>query len=74
MSSQAVADVGALSISLRDRESRRLIEETIATYRGGALRSAIMSVRIVDQMTAQHGGKTGTPYSDPSIRATLDAA
>jgi hypothetical protein len=30
--------------------------------------------RFVDEMTAQHGGKTDTPYSYPSIRAKLDAA
>lgn len=46
MSSQAVTDVDVLSLSVRDRESRRLIEEAITAYRGGALRSAIMSVWI----------------------------
>lgn len=30
--------------------------------------------RFIDEMTAQHGGKTDTPYSYPSIRAKLDAA
>ena len=85
MSIQAVTDIDVLALAVRDRESRRLIEEAITAYRGGALRSAIMSVwilpasrdhwqRFVDEMTAQHGGKTDTPYSYPSIRAKLDAA
>jgi hypothetical protein len=30
--------------------------------------------RYIDEMTAQHGGKTDTPYSYPNIRAKLDAA
>jgi len=46
MSIQAITDIDVLALSVRDRESRRLIEEAFAAYRGGALRSAIMSVWI----------------------------
>ena len=46
MSNQAVTDIDVLSLSVRDQESRRLIEEAITAYRGGALRSAIMSAWI----------------------------
>ena len=46
MSIQAVTDIDILALAVRDRESRRLIEEAITAYRGGALRSAIMSVWI----------------------------
>lgn len=46
MSNQAVTDIDVLALSVRDQESRRLIEEAITAYRGGALRSAIMSAWI----------------------------
>jgi hypothetical protein len=41
-----VTDIDTLSLSVRDRESRRLILEAITAYRGGALRSAIISTWI----------------------------
>ena len=46
MSIQVVTDIDVLALAVRDRESRRLVEEAITAYRGGALRSAIMSVWI----------------------------
>ncbi len=46
MSIQAVTDIDVLALAVRDRESRRLVEEAITAYRGGALRSAIMSTWI----------------------------
>ncbi|MDR6587431.1 hypothetical protein [Agrobacterium tumefaciens] len=46
MTMQAVTDIDVLALAVRDRESRRLIEEAVTAYRGGALRSAIMSVWI----------------------------
>jgi hypothetical protein len=46
MSIQAVTDIDVLALAVRDRESRRLVEEAITAYRGGAFRSAIMSVWI----------------------------
>ncbi|WP_421405076.1 hypothetical protein [Agrobacterium fabrum] len=46
MTIQAVTDIDVLALAVRDRESRRLIEEAVTAYRGGALRSAIMSVWI----------------------------
>lgn len=46
MSPQALSDLDQLAFSVRDKESARLIAEAVAAYRGGALRSAIMSVWI----------------------------
>ncbi|KAF0119054.1 MAG: hypothetical protein FD149_253 [Rhodospirillaceae bacterium] len=40
------SDIDILALSVRDRESRRLIGEAITAYRGGALRSAVMSTWI----------------------------
>jgi len=40
------SDIDSQVLQVRDRESRRLIGEAIAAYRGGALRSAIMSTWI----------------------------
>lgn len=40
------SDIDSLVLAVRDRESRRLIGEAITAYRGGALRSAIMSTWI----------------------------
>lgn len=41
-----ISDIDVLALSVRDSESRRLIDEAITAYRGGALRSAIMSTWI----------------------------
>ena len=41
-----LSDIDVLAFSVRDRESRRLIGEAITAYRGGALRSALMSTWI----------------------------
>ena len=41
-----LSDIDVLALSVRDRESRRLIREAITAYRGGALRSALMSTWI----------------------------
>lgn len=46
MLNQGVTDIDSLCLAVRDRESRRLISEAIAAYRGGALRSAIISTWI----------------------------
>jgi hypothetical protein len=43
---QGLTDIDSLALAVRDRESRRLIAEAITAYRGGALRSAIMSTWI----------------------------
>ena len=40
------SDIEGLTLKVRDIESRRLISEAIAAYRGGALRSAIVSTWI----------------------------
>lgn len=44
--SQGLTDIDTLCLAVRDRESRRLILEAVTAYRGGALRSAIMSTWI----------------------------
>ncbi|MCE2523520.1 MAG: hypothetical protein J4F49_09940 [Rhodobacteraceae bacterium] len=41
-----VTDIDVLALSVRDSESRRLIGEAITAYRGGALRSALISTWI----------------------------
>ncbi len=46
MTTTGLSDLDQLVFSVRDRESSRLIQEAVAAYRGGALRSAIMSVWI----------------------------
>ena len=43
---QGITDIDTLALAVRDPESRRLIVEAIAAYRGGALRSAIVSTWI----------------------------
>ena len=40
------SDIDTLALAVRDRESQRLIGEAIAAYRGGALRSALISTWI----------------------------
>ena len=44
--SLGISDIDVLALSVRDLESRRLIGEAITAYRGGALRSALMSTWI----------------------------
>ena len=46
MVGQGLTDIDTLCLAVRDRESRRLILEAVTAYRGGALRSAIMSTWI----------------------------
>jgi hypothetical protein len=46
LTTHGVTDIDVLALSVRDRESRRLILEAITAYRGGALRSSIMSIWI----------------------------
>lgn len=41
-----LTDIDSLALSVRDPESKRLIGEAISAYRGGALRSAIVSTWI----------------------------
>ena len=41
-----LSDIDVLALSVRDRQSRRLIGEAITAYRGGALRSALISTWI----------------------------
>ncbi len=43
---QGLTDIDSLMLAVRDPESRRLIGEALSAYRGGALRSAIVSTWI----------------------------
>jgi hypothetical protein len=43
---QGLTDIDSLALAVRDPESKRLIGEAISAYRGGALRSAIISTWI----------------------------
>ncbi|MEF8704100.1 MAG: hypothetical protein V5B32_12815 [Candidatus Accumulibacter sp. UW26] len=43
---QGLTDIDSLALAVRDPESKRLIRESISAYRGGALRSAIVSTWI----------------------------
>ncbi len=44
MSSQQLHSLDALLLSVRDPESRRLAQDAIAAYQGGALRAAVLSI------------------------------
>jgi len=46
MNTSALTDLDDLLSSIRERESRRLIEEAVAAYRGGSLRPAIVATWI----------------------------
>lgn len=43
---QSLTDIDSMVLAVRDPESKRLINEAISAYRGGALRSAIISIWI----------------------------
>ncbi|MBL8299344.1 MAG: hypothetical protein JNN30_13480 [Rhodanobacteraceae bacterium] len=43
---QGLTDIDSLTLAVRDPESKRLIGEALSAYRGGALRSAIVSTWI----------------------------
>lgn len=77
MTTHGVTDIDVLALSVRDRESRRLILEAITAYRGGALRSAIMSIWIAvvhDTFSkARELAAQGEPAATTFV-ANLDAA
>ncbi|MBK7457969.1 MAG: hypothetical protein IPJ42_06050 [Betaproteobacteria bacterium] len=77
MATYGVTDIDVLALSVRDRESRRLILEAITAYRGGALRSAIMStwIAVVHDIFSKARELAG--QGDPAATTfmnTLDAA
>lgn len=77
MSAHGVTDIDVLALAVRDRESRRLILEAITAYRGGALRSAIMSVWIAVVYDVFSKARELAAQGDPAAAAfvaTLDAA
>lgn len=41
-----LTDIDSLLLQVRDAESKKLIEEAVTAYRGGALRSAIVATWI----------------------------
>lgn len=77
MATYGVTDIDVLALSVRDRESRRLIVEAITAYRGGALRSAIMSIWISVVHDVFSKARELSGQGDPAAAAfvtTLDAA
>ena len=77
MTIYGVTDIDVLALSVRDRESRRLILEAITAYRGGALRSAIMSIWIAVVHDIFSKARELAAQGDPaatSFVGVLDAA
>jgi len=77
MATYGVTDIDVLALSVRDRESRRLILEAITAYRGGALRSAIMSIWISVVHDVFSKARELSGQGDPAAAAfvgSLDAA
>jgi len=77
MTTHGVTDIDVLALSVRDRESRRLILEAITAYRGGALRSAIMSTWIAVVHDIFSKARELAAQGDPAAHSfvgTLDAA
>lgn len=77
MTTHGVTDIDVLALSVRDRESRRLILEAITAYRGGALRSAIMSIWIAVVHDTFSKARELAVQGDPaaiSFVSNLDAA
>lgn len=71
------SDIDSLVLAVRDRESRRLIGEAITAYRGGALRSAIMStwIAVAYDIIAKARELAGQGEAAPrAFVADLDAA
>ena len=71
------SDIDSLVLAVRDRESRRLIGEAITAYRGGALRSAIIStwIAVASDIIAKARELAGQGEAAPrAFVADLDAA
>lgn len=71
------SDIDSLVLAVRDRESRLLIGEAITAYRGGALRSAIMStwIAVAYDIIAKARELAGQGEAAPrAFVADLDAA
>ncbi|AUH64071.1 hypothetical protein CX676_07790 [Paracoccus zhejiangensis] len=71
------SDIDSLVLAVRDREARRLIGEAITAYRGGALRSAIMStwIAVAYDIIAKARELAGQGEAAPRALVTdLDAA
>lgn len=77
MTTHGVTDIDVLALSVRERESRRLILEAITAYRGGALRSSIMSIWIAIVYDTFAKARELASQGDQAATAfigTLDAA
>lgn len=71
------SDIDSLALAVRDRETRRLIGEAITAYRGGALRSALMStwIAVAYDIIAKARELAGQGEAAPrAFVAELDAA
>lgn len=77
---QGLTDIDSLALAVRDPESKRLIGEAISAYRGGALRSAIVSTWIaVDydiiakaKELSAHGDAAATAFVQEMEKAIQD--
>lgn len=72
MVGQGLTDIDTLCLAVRDRESRRLISEAITAYRGGALRSAIMSTWIAVAYDIISKARELAAQGDAAPRAFID--
>ena len=71
------SDIDSLALAVRDREARRLINEAITAYRGGALRSALMAtwIAVAYDIIAKARELAGQGEASPrAFIAELDAA
>lgn len=73
MPNQGITDIDSLCLQVRDRESRRLISEAIAAYRGGALRSAIMSTWIAVAYDIISKARELASQGDPAAQTLVNA-
>lgn len=71
MTIQGLTDIDSLALSVRDPESKRLIAEAIAAYRGGALRSAIVSTWIAVDYDIIAKARELSALGDPASTAFI---
>lgn len=68
---QGLTDIDSLALAVRDPESKRLIGESISAYRGGALRSAIVSTWIAVDYDIIAKARELSALGDPASTAFI---
>lgn len=68
---QGLTDIDSLALAVRDPESKRLIGEAISAYRGGALRSAIVSTWIAVDYDIIAKARELSALGDPASTAFI---